>query len=186
MIKVSCPRCGNTGYKRFRGYCSKVHYRLDKRPHKVHIACTSCGTIQVRNPSQIAKSGRVFCKSCGKNPGEHHPKWAEGQYISKDGYRLIIINGSYLREHRVVWEEANKASLLPNGTIHHIDYDKLNNSPDNLLLLSSEEHGRFHRLVEANRRAEAAAILRMAGARQYYYPRNVDSFTRDNLGEIYT
>lgn len=174
---MKCPHCNRPGNKRYRGYCSKVHYKLHKRrPQKINIPCTGCGKVQRRNPSQILPSGNVYCSECKRNRGETHPKWKEGQYINKDGYRMILNNGSYQREHRVVWEGVNKACLLPGGTIHHIDYDKLNNSRDNLLLFSNEEHGRFHRLIELNRFPEAATLLKVAADRQYYYPIGVDAF----------
>lgn len=157
-----------------------MHHKLaTKKPDKVIKNCKSCGTVVVRAPSAISKSGNVYCRVCKKPKGEDHGKWAEGQYINKDGYRMILKNGSYQREHRVVWQEVNKACLLSTGTIHHVDYEKLNNSPDNLLLLSDEEHGRFHRLAQY-RSDEAGEILRAAGLSQLYYPRNIDAWILRN------
>ena len=174
-----CPRCQRPGRKAYKYYCSKVHYKLEHtKPRKLAIPCASCGVIQMRNPSQISASGNVYCRVCKKASGEDHPKWREGQYLNSEGYRLVLVKGSYLREHRVVWETANKACLIPGalGAIHHIDYDKLNNTPDNLLLLSNEEHGRFHRLFDAGRLSEAGCILRAARDRQAYHPANVETF----------
>lgn len=179
---MDCPRCNRPGFKKYKGYCSKVHYLLEKKTRKkalkLVIPCKSCGKPVVRNPSQVARSGNVYCKTCKKPHGENHVNWQEGQYINKDGYRLILVNGSYQREHRQVWEKYNKASLLPmNGSsIHHIDFDKLNNSPHNLLLFSNEEHSSFHRAESLGRYDEAAALLKMAADRQAFYPKGVDSF----------
>jgi hypothetical protein len=173
-----CPHCEkHPGVRQFRGYCSKVHYQLAKRkPKKVVKNCKSCGKVVVRAPSAIAPSGNVYCRICKKPSGENHGKWTDGQYIGPDGYRMVLHNGSYQREHRVVWMDKNKSSLLPSGTIHHVDYDKLNNTADNLLLFSDEEHGRFHRLADAGRIAEAAALLRMAANRQIHYPAGVETW----------
>lgn len=172
---MNCPRCGRPGKRAFGGYCTKVHRRLHKkRASKLNIPCAGCGAIQRRNPSEVGASGKVYCKKCKKPSGEGHYRWRDGQHISADGYRIIVIEGRNHREHRVVWERANKACLLPGATIHHIDSNKLNNEPDNLLLLSAEDHGRFHRYASLKRYEEAASILRVAGQRQFFYPRGVD------------
>lgn len=176
---MQCPKCGNPGKRIYKGYCTKVHFNLAHvKPRKLAIPCTTCGVIQMRNPSQVSKSGNVYCKVCKKSSGEQHYKWREGQHLSEDGYRIILKDGSYLREHRVVWENVNNACLIPGSqaAIHHIDYDKLNNTADNLLLLSNEEHGRFHRLFDARRFPEAGSILRAAGKRQGHYPANIETF----------
>lgn len=180
---MQCAHCGRPGRKLFKGYCSKSHRLLDrKKKHaKLRLQCKNCGTLVIRNPSQVSKSGNVFCKKCKKNSGELHHKWKEGQYITPEGYRVILKDGSYLPQHRVVWQETNKATLLSTGMVHHVNYDKLDNSPDNLLLFSSEEHGRFHRLVDAGRREEARDLLRHAADRQHHFPENVASFIRDDL-----
>jgi hypothetical protein len=174
-----CPYCQKMqGLRQFRGYCSNVHYQLAKRkPRKIKLLCKGgCGTVITRNPSAIAPSGNAFCKNCGKNRGELHTKWKDGQYINSDGYRLVLRESEYVREHRWVWEKTNRSCLLPGAVIHHIDYDKLHNTSNNLVLFTSEEHGRFHRWIESGRYDQAATILRGAGIRQYYYPSGIDSF----------
>ncbi len=52
--------------------------------------------------------------------------------------------GDRLRmEHDVVWER--NFGAIPDGyCIHHIDHNKLNNSIDNLLMLTKEEHASLH------------------------------------------
>lgn len=65
-------------------------------------------------------------------------------YKRKDGYFQVssgIHQGKLL--HRLVYEE-NYGSI-PNGfCIHHIDNDKTNCSPDNLMLLSKSNHHKLH------------------------------------------
>ena len=50
----------------------------------------------------------------------------------------------YRHEHRIVMERILGRSLLPNEIIHHIDGDKLNNNPENLMLLTRAEHALLH------------------------------------------
>lgn len=46
--------------------------------------------------------------------------------------------------HRHVKSLELKRWLLPNEIVHHIDHDKKNNSPQNLMLLSRQEHRNLH------------------------------------------
>lgn len=93
---------------------------------------------------------------------------------------MVLVNSHYHKEHRIIWQQANRASLLEKGTIHHIRIDlphnKLYNDRDNLLLVSDKEHGSFHRLYDAGRYEDAIKVLRMAAERQYYYPKEITNF----------
>lgn len=52
-------------------------------------------------------------------------------------------------EHRAVMAEHLGRDLQDGEVVHHIDFDKLNNSLDNLLLCSGAgEHMRVHRSLE--------------------------------------
>lgn len=46
--------------------------------------------------------------------------------------------------YRQVWEEHNKKSIPEGYEIHHIDGDRSNNAPENLLCVSIEEHLDIH------------------------------------------
>lgn len=183
---MKCPYCSRPGLRRWKGYCCKAHRKLHRKPAVRWIPCTGCGAPQRRVPSNTAKSGRVFCRICKRSKGENHYKWKEGSYIDNAGYRMLLVNGLYMREHRIEWQLANKATLFDRGTIHHIRFDlpfnKTYNDPDNLLLLSDEEHGRFHRLYDAARFDEAIEVLQLAAKRQLHYPKEIDNFINTVLG----
>jgi HNH endonuclease/NUMOD3 motif len=50
--------------------------------------------------------------------------------------------GGYVREHRRIYEEIHKCTLLPWGVVHHIDGDRGNNDPDNLVAMMKSHHDR--------------------------------------------
>src|SRR3989344_3371070 len=70
--------------------------------------------------------------------------------ITISGYEMIYDNtsGCWLFTHILAddWNIRNKTYSLDKGSHrHHLDFNKLNNNPLNLLRLSKEEHARLHR-----------------------------------------
>lgn len=87
----------------------------------------------------------------------------------KNGYVQVRIEehpfsiGGFIREHRVIAEKhhlnsinsieiCGKLYLRPEYDVHHIDFDKTNNSPENLLVLTRSEHSRLHNEVKRQKK----------------------------------
>ena len=82
--------------------------------------------------------------------------------IIKHGYRLIKCidhpfanSRGYVNEHRLVAEQYllndnnsivinNMKYLSPNFVVHHIDFNRLNNNPKNLIVMTISEHKTMH------------------------------------------
>ena len=89
--------------------------------------------------------------------GQHNASWNGGIRIL-NGYRYVYdlnsrCNKHYAPEHDLVMEKYLGRKLKyyslnnrNNEVVHHIDGNKLNNSLDNLKLMTHGEHVRFHRL----------------------------------------
>ena len=74
----------------------------------------------------------------------------EGKTYTKDHGR---------HEHRSAAEQILGRPLLPGEVVHHIDGDKKNNAPENLMVFPSQaEHARWHMLHRYGRGGDADAL----------------------------
>lgn len=94
--------------------------------------------------------------------GEQANRWQGGSRVNGDGYRMLympdhhLANGTgYVPEHRLVWEQTHGRRLSREQHVHHIDGDRGNNDPSNLVALSSREHAAMHRHADYTRRRRA-------------------------------
>lgn len=102
------------------------------------------------------------------NRGQNNPIWKSNERISSYGYKLIKCSNhpfansdGFVFEHRLVAEKHllteensidvdNKRYLSPKYVVHHVDRNHLNNSVENLLVLSKGDHQRLHNKEDAN------------------------------------
>jgi ribonucleoside-diphosphate reductase alpha chain len=60
----------------------------------------------------------------------------------------IWLNNGYskklIQEHGFIYEQLNGVKIEQGSVIHHIDHNRLNNSIDNLCLMTSSEHNKLH------------------------------------------
>ena len=72
--------------------------------------------------------------------------------LGQGGYKYFwISDGTSIKEHRAVMEQMIGRKLEPGEEVHHIDGDRANNNPSNLMLLTKSEHSRLHRLKDLER-----------------------------------
>jgi len=79
-------------------------------------------------------------KGLSGRTGEEHPSWKGGRRV-RGGYVVILQeDGKYKGEHRIIAEEAIGRPLKVSEHIHHINGDRLDNRPQNLLICSRSQH----------------------------------------------
>lgn len=156
-IEVVCVECGVTftAARRSRMYCSKRCKTRAQRPAEIR-RCDGCGE-DYRPWAPEARFCSLPCanRTIGSDPAiiEKRADTMRGRGKGKT-YRKR--HGRH--EHRVVAEQKIGRPLEKGEVVHHINGDKLDNRPENLMVLPSQaEHCRLHALeYHARRRREAA------------------------------
>ena len=163
-----CGTCGElitqpkspaiTNYVLKRRFCSSKCWGLSRRG-KEHPKYKAEGSIQktceaCAKPIRYPKSGsgayyvlqRRFCSVRCRGAafkGKNHPGY-KGGTLTTNGYRAVSINGKSHLEHRVVMEGILGRKLGTREHVHHLNGDGLDNRPENLQLVTPEEHTLMH------------------------------------------
>jgi len=161
-VSVECPQCGKVSfYQPSRASAYKKKFCNDKcrakwmsenlvgknnpkwKP-KVKVKCEWCGKIKTIHESHFKSYEKFFCgmdcmaRWASENRcRESNPNWRDG---AKNDPYCVVFHQKYFREEifeRDGWKCQNvhctkKTDKL---SIHHIDYDKGNCHPDNLITL---------------------------------------------------
>jgi hypothetical protein len=127
--------------------CGKKFTRVNKFQKTCSISCGQKYSYKVGNKKgykQIKKAHETRKKFYEKRFKEN-PKL----YLNTQGYMMIAIPGTKGKKyHRYIWELYN--GKIPEGyVIHHKDRNKLNNSIDNLQLMTESEHSILHNSKQA-------------------------------------
>ena len=153
--KVSCAQCGkrftpdhgnrrenHTCSIRCRGAYQKAHPNPDReKPTLVTVSCHHCGQTVTKYRSQIANHKNTYCSlQCARFGRHEHPKG----WISRAGYRFIMVNGKEIEEHRHVMELYIGRPLEKDEVVHHINEDPLDNRLENLALMTKSQHTILH------------------------------------------
>lgn len=137
---------------------------LDREsPAKVQVACDDCGKPSVvAFKSYIAKQveykrqGETYCRGCAckrarangrprphlrrnnTSTGQKNHNFSGGHYADLDGNVLVLVApGQYKRADHLVLEEDLGCAVRVTDCVLHIDFDKTNNTRENLALLPS-------------------------------------------------
>lgn len=70
-------------------------------------------------------------------------------YVDRDGYRLHTIAGRRVTEHVLVAERALGKRLPRGAIVHHVNEDRLDNRPSNLVICTAGYHRVLHQRMNA-------------------------------------
>lgn len=139
--------------------CSSTHILRILKANNVSIRCPSealkLSHSRESVKDKLSKSSfnrRLSEKAKNKlrlRVGSKNHNWRNGLTITKSGY-LQFTNSSCNGEHRnkllhiIICEHKYNRKLIKGEHVHHIDGNKLNNNPNNLIILSASEHAKIH------------------------------------------
>lgn len=89
-----------------------------------------------------------------RTAGENHASWKGGQFVDRWGYTMVRAphrkcSNPYTPEHVLVAEAQLGRQLIKNKeVVHHINGDKSDNRPENLLVCTKSQHRALHRQLE--------------------------------------
>jgi len=155
-MNKSCLACGQSyAVKQYaqrfcsKSCCTRWHNTHRELKPNIKYICVVCGAIVLKylEPSKQASTAMKFCSRQCKGKvlrRENHPMWNGGKSVNDQGYVLVHapnhpLSGKrkYVREHRLVVEQALGRYLLQEEVVHHINGDRQDNRLENLQLYTN-------------------------------------------------
>ena len=85
--------------------------------------------------------------------GAYRRRWREpGTRRIKNGYIILKLNTGWVAEHRHVASLLLGRALVRNEHVHHINHDRADNRPENLIVMTASTH-KLHHLSEYRARS---------------------------------
>lgn len=118
--------------------------RCGSNNHFCSALCRNRFNNRIKNPTLWAKKGKKIKEI--KEKTQRKPRtYSMNTYEKRNGRHL----------HRTVAEQKLGRPLRKGEVVHHIDENKRNNDPDNLIVFSSQrEHALHHESIRRKKREE--------------------------------
>jgi hypothetical protein len=145
-IKKICRFCGN-----------EFPVKYPKNPNVLcSLVCKYKETAQrqskkfktknpIHSPAVIKKMVAVRRANGSYVSGKKHPQYKNGYWFER-GYKIIVVSGKRISEHRHIMEQHLGRKLTTNEVVHHINENKLDNRLENLQLMTRAQHMKHHKI----------------------------------------
>lgn len=156
---MSCKVEGCEGKHKGHGFCEKHLARLRRNGHLELLIAPAGAKTQQCSVDGCEKliSGKGLCETHRqrfKKYGDagsadlRRNKNGEGSINSK-GYAVLYVKGKYKKKHRLIVEKALGKQLAASAIIHHLNGNKADNRPCNLVVCPDEA---YHNLLHLRQR----------------------------------
>jgi len=149
QVEFTCEQCGIRfldSASRNRKFCSEKCQNESRRREdyspRIEKMCEICKKVFVvdhQNHRFCSKECSCFWLTCIRNKGENHPRY-KGNAKKRYAYSYIF----YKMRKEIIKEFMGKCLICGKEAtpVHHVDYDKENNSKYNLVLLCRSCHAK--------------------------------------------
>ena len=132
---IKCALCGKDCGKQVSRQHLLHHHNMTTEEYKAlgHNTLSESRLEQLKNsPIGQGNVKRFY--------GSEHPNW-KGGHIARSGYKIVSKRGeTNLYEHRLVAEQTIGRPLERDEVVHHVDGNRSNNDPSNLVVMKRREH----------------------------------------------
>ncbi len=128
-----------------------IRERLKSGESLRHIASTMGVTYQTLQYHRRIWGEPVLRKA--HTSGKDHASWNGVEFVDRWGYKMIrsperSSRNPYTAEHIVVAEKKLGRKIVMGEHVHHLNGNKADNSPENLLVCTASQHRTLHRQLE--------------------------------------
>lgn len=140
--------------------CVVCHKQLHRKPSYIKrtkdITCSYECCYKLKKITMSGENNHQYGLT-----GERNSSFKTGEFINYWGYKKIYSPGhpetrdNYTLMHRIVaemyllddinsYEYEHGRFLSKDYIVHHLDFDRLNNDPNNLVVMRKDDHSKFH------------------------------------------